>query len=85
MWNDLRRHARRHRLAPPRPRDRCQLLQSFTRPALTEGAARHSTHFAHLTRTRSNEVSRPTPTAPQPNSGLPPGAEAAVHVWRSET
>eukprot|EP00969_Alexandrium_andersonii_P114266 5051352-Alexandrium_andersonii.AAC.1 len=24
------------------------------------------------------------PTAPQPDSGLPPRAEAAVHVWRSD-
>eukprot|EP00969_Alexandrium_andersonii_P055637 2452184-Alexandrium_andersonii.AAC.1 len=73
MWNDLRRHARRHRLAPPHLRGRRKLLQSLARPALAEGAARHSAHFANLTQTHRDDASRRAPTAPQPDSRLPPG------------
>eukprot|EP00969_Alexandrium_andersonii_P149561 6613420-Alexandrium_andersonii.AAC.1 len=31
-----------------------------------------------------DDVSSRTPTAPQPDSGLPPGAEAAAHVRRPD-
>eukprot|EP00969_Alexandrium_andersonii_P182339 8057042-Alexandrium_andersonii.AAC.1 len=46
--DDLRLNARRHKLAPPHPRDRRELLQSLSRPALAEGAAHHGAHLAHL-------------------------------------
>eukprot|EP00975_Prorocentrum_lima_P030607 6420491-Prorocentrum_lima.AAC.1 len=83
MWDDLRCYARRSGLAPPHPRDRRELLQSLSGPALTEGAARDCTHLAHLVGAHRDDVSRRTPTAPQPDPGLPPGVEAAVHVRRS--
>eukprot|EP00969_Alexandrium_andersonii_P057490 2533503-Alexandrium_andersonii.AAC.1 len=39
VWDDLRLGARRHGLAPPRPRDRRERLLIFPRPTLAEGAA----------------------------------------------
>eukprot|EP00969_Alexandrium_andersonii_P036943 1618811-Alexandrium_andersonii.AAC.1 len=39
--------------------------------------------FAHLAQALCHDVSCRAPTAPQPDSGLPPGVEAAADVWRS--
>eukprot|EP00969_Alexandrium_andersonii_P242448 10708151-Alexandrium_andersonii.AAC.1 len=54
-WGDLRRRARRCRLAPPHPRDRRELLQGHPRPALSEGTARHCAHLTHLTRAHCHD------------------------------
>eukprot|EP00969_Alexandrium_andersonii_P257858 11401485-Alexandrium_andersonii.AAC.1 len=53
---DLRLGARRHGLAPPHPRDRRELLQSFPRPSLADGAARRGTHLTHFARAHSDDV-----------------------------
>eukprot|EP00969_Alexandrium_andersonii_P349031 15430196-Alexandrium_andersonii.AAC.1 len=80
MRDDLRCCGRRSGLAPPHPRDRRELLQGLSGPALPEGAARDRAHLAHLVGAHGDYVSRRTPTAPQPDPGLPPGVEAAAHV-----
>eukprot|EP00969_Alexandrium_andersonii_P156499 6918879-Alexandrium_andersonii.AAC.1 len=82
LGDDLRLDARGHRPAPPRPRDRRELLQGFAQPSLAEGAARHGSHLAHLAGTQCDDARSRTPTALQSDSGLPPGVEAAVHARR---
>eukprot|EP00969_Alexandrium_andersonii_P008948 391284-Alexandrium_andersonii.AAC.1 len=69
----MRFDAGTHRLAPPRPRDRREFLESPSRPSLFEGAARHGPHLARLAGTHGDDARGRTPTTPRPDSGLPPG------------
>eukprot|EP00969_Alexandrium_andersonii_P043680 1915282-Alexandrium_andersonii.AAC.1 len=52
------------------------------RPSLAERAAHHGMRLTHLARARNDDVSSRAQTTPQPDSGPPPGVEAAVYVRR---
>eukprot|EP00969_Alexandrium_andersonii_P223379 9866502-Alexandrium_andersonii.AAC.1 len=83
--DDLRADVRTHGLSTPHPRNRHQALKAFARPALAEGSARNGSHLTNLARARSHNARGRAPSAPQPHSGTPPGAEASTHVARPST